>query len=176
MKTILHFEPLTKAGYDTYIRIGTKAYNQHYLHLWPNEDSSPYITNSFTLAVLAKEEKNEGTCLFLINRNTECVGILKFTMDKALGELSKEKALYIDKLYIIREASGLGIGTKVLRFVGLRAKALKKSLIWLETMQKGPALHFYIKNGFKLYGTTEIPFPAALEKEKPMFIMTKEIT
>lgn len=176
MKQIIHFEPLTPANFNRYISIGTKAYNQHYLHLWPNGDSSPYINNSFTREVLKNEERDENTRLFLINLNNECIGILKFTISKEIGLISKENGLYIDKIYIINKACGFGIGTKALTFVLLRAKELQKSLVWLEAMQKGPALNFYQKNGFTIYGKTEIPFKQAIESEKPMFIMTKEVS
>ncbi len=175
MKHIIHFEPLTPTQYKTYIKIGVKAYNQHYLHLWPNEDSTPYIQSSFTRKVLKNEETDKNTQLFLINRNTECVGILKFTVARGLNNFSKKDALYIDKIYLTKEACSLGIGTKTLNFVMLRAKALQKRIVWLDTMQKGPALNFYIKNGFSISGTTEIHFKQAIETEKPMFIMAKEI-
>lgn len=84
--------------------------------------------------------------------------------------------MYVDKIYIHNEACGFGIGTKALNFITLRAKELQKSVVWLDTMQKGPALNFYKKNGFIIHGTTKIPFAEAIEKEKPMFIMTKQLS
>lgn len=176
MKAILHFDPLTSANFNTYIEVGTKAYNQHYPHLWPNGDTTPYIHNSFTLKVLKEEEKNRNTQLFLIQLNTACVGILKFTLDCSLAEYSSKAALYLDKIYITKEATGFGIGTKTLHFVTLRAKALNKSILWLEAMQKGPALGFYKKNGFSVHSTSQIPFEQAIASEKLMFIMKKDIS
>lgn len=176
MKDIVHFEPLTQEKYATYITVGTKAYNQHYSHLWPKGDSAPYIQSSFTEEVLLQEEQDTNTRLFLIHHNKKTVGILKISLKKALDSYSREEALYVDKIYIIKEATGKGIGKKVFEFVELRAKELKKRIIWLDTMQKGPALHFYLKNGFKKHSTTEIPFPQAIEEEKPMFIMTKTVS
>lgn len=176
MKQIIHFEPLTPAKFQIYITIGTKAYNQHYLHLWPNEDSSPYIKNSFTLEILEEEEKNENTRLFLINLNSECIGILKFTVSKELGSISENEALYVDKIYIVNEACGFGIGTKTIMFIMLWAQESQKSIVWLDTMQKGPALCFYQKNGFTIHSKTELPLKQAIKKEKPMFIMTREVS
>jgi GNAT superfamily N-acetyltransferase len=175
MTQIIHFEPLTEETFDTYIKVGTKAYNQHYRHLWPNGDTYPYIQTSFTHAVLAEEQHNHNTQLFLIKQQTQCVGILKLTTDCALDGYSEEEALYLDKIYIIKEASGKGIGTKTLQFVHLRAKAKNKILVWLAAMQKGPALHFYQKNGYSIHGKTEIRFKQALEAEKPMFILKQKI-
>jgi len=74
MKNILRFEPLTPKTYNDYIKVGTLAYNQHYLHLWPNGDSTPYITNSFTFEILQKEEQNKNTHLYTIKlKNLTCI-------------------------------------------------------------------------------------------------------
>lgn len=175
MKDIIHFEPLTPVTYQEYIAVGTKAYDQHYLHLWPNQDSSPYISTSFTLQVLKKEEQAKNTLLYVIKRNGIGVGILKFTLDSCLGPYSKNEALYIDKIYIQNEYSGKGIGKKTLRFVQLRAKEMGKKLIWLDTMQKGPALNFYLKNDFEIYGESQIQLPNVIEVEKHMYIMIKKL-
>lgn len=175
MKDIVHFEPVIEETFDTYIRVGTKAYNQHYLHLWPIADSSPYINTSFTKAILKKESKDTNTQLFLIKHNMEYVGILKLAIDFGLEGYSNKEALYLDKIYIIKEVSGIGIGTVTLKFVQLRAKEAKKHVVWLATMQKGRALNFYQKNGFHIHRSTEIKFKQAIEAEKPMFIMLKKL-
>ena len=176
MTHIVYFEPLTEKTFDTYIKVGTKAYNQHYRHLWPNGITDPYIQNSFRQAVLVNEHNDNNTQLFLIKQHSQCVGILKLITDCALDGYSREEALYLDKIYIINEASGKGIGTKTLQFVSSRAKAKKKVMIWLAAMQKGPALRFYQKNGFCIHGKTEIKFKQALEAEKSMYILKKAIT
>lgn len=175
MKDIVYFEPLRPETFDTYITIGTKAYNQHYLHLWPHGDTAPYIQTSFTATIVKKEFRDINTQLFLIYRNKECVGILKLITDAPLEAYSKKEALYLDKIYIIKDASGEGIGTKALQFIWLRAKAAEKRVLWLAAMQKGPALNFYKKNGFNIHSTTEIKFKQAIKVEKPMFIMIKRI-
>lgn len=175
MKDIVHFEPLSPGTFDTYIKVGTKAYDQHYMHLWPDGDTTPYLQTSFTLAVLNKEFSDINTQLFLIKRNKECVGILKLITNVALDGYSELEALYLDKIYMTKEASGEGIGMKALQFILLRAKAANKKVLWLATMQKGRALNFYKKNGFAIHSITEIKFKQAIEAEKPMFIMVKKI-
>lgn len=175
MKNLIHFEPLNKKKYQTYIEVGIKAYNQHYLHLWPNENSKPYIESSFTLEVLAKEESDNNTILYLIQLNGKAVGIFKITLNSKLDVYTQQEALYVDKIYILNEFSGQGIGEKILQFVQLRAEAMGKKIIWLDTMQKGPALHFYLKNGFKIHSETNIIFDTVIPEESLMWVMTKEL-
>ncbi|QLG46266.1 GNAT family N-acetyltransferase [Costertonia aggregata] len=175
MKNIIHFEPLTVDNYPTYINVGAKAYNDHYLHLWPNGDSSPYILTSFTQAVLQQEEKDENTILFIIHYGKKPVGILKITLNKPLKNYTAKDSLYIDKIYILKEFTGKGIGKKAIQFLTLRANKLHKTILWLDTMQKGPALKFYLKNGFEIFDKTKIPFENVIEPEKAMYIMVKTI-
>ena len=175
MKEIIHFEPLTTPKYATYIKVGTTAYCQHYLHLWMGRNPAPYITDSFTISVLQQEEHDQNTSLFIINRNGTAIGILKFTIDCKLHTYSKKAALYVDKIYILKEHSGKGIGKKVLQFIILRAQVHHKKVVWLDTMRNGPALNFYIQNGFEIHSEMRLHYPEVIEKERPMFVLTKKI-
>lgn len=176
MNDNIKFEKLVPSLYDVYIRLGTVAYNQHYRHLWPNGDTSPYIENSFTDKVLIREAKDDNTALFLIRYNEDYAGILKITFDKSIDLYTPKESLYIDKIYIKKEYTGCGIGKNVIQFVLEKALKRKKKVIYLEAMQKGAALPFYLAHDFKIIGTTEIPFKNAIEEEKPMFVLLKKIS
>jgi ribosomal protein S18 acetylase RimI-like enzyme len=175
MKNILHFEPITPAVYQSYIEVGTQAYNQHYMHLWPHENSAPYIESSFTKEVLEKEEQDENTILYRIISNKKAVGVLKITRNASLANFSKNEAMYVDKIYILNEYSGKGIGKKALQFAMLRAKEMKKKIVWLDSMQKGPALNFYLKNGFEIHSKNQVTLPTVIETESLMWVMVKKI-
>lgn len=174
MNDIVHFEPITPEVYENYIEVGTRAYKQHYLHLWPNENSSPYIKRSFTRAVLEKEENDKNTILYRILIHTKAVGIFKLTLDRAMGEYEASEALCVDKIYILKEYSGKGIGKKVLQFAMLRAREMHKKIIWLDTMQQGRALDFYLKNGFEIYEKSKVTLPTIIEEKSLMWILIKK--
>lgn len=175
MQNIIHITPITKTEYDTYIEVGTKAYNQHYLHLWPNSDSTPYIESSFTKDILLKEESDANTILFLIYKDKQAAGTLKITINCPLAPFSNDEALLIDKIYLLNEYSGKGIGKKILQFVILRAKGLNKKIVWLDAMQKSPALNFYLKNGFEIHSDSKVHFMEVIKEEKPMYVLVKKI-
>ncbi len=175
MKNPVHFKPLSHALFSKYIAIGTKAYSQHYLHLWPQKNAQPYIASSFTNEVLKKEAQDKNTQLYLIYSTGIAVGIFKITLNKALDSYTAKDALYVDKIYLLNEYSGKGIGKKVLQFITLRAQEMHKKVLWLDTMQKGPAVNFYLKNGFEIHDKTQITLPTVIEEERLMWIMTKQI-
>lgn len=171
----LKFVELAPDLYQTYIQIGTRAYNQHYRHLWPNGDSSTYIQHSFTKQVLDKEELDTNTQLYLIQLEDTYVGILKITFDKKMMAYTESDALYLDKIYILKEYSGKGIGAKCIQFIVGIAKKRSKKAIFLESMQKGPALSFYLANNFTIVSNSQVPFENVIEEEKPMYVLMKGI-
>ncbi len=175
MENNIQFVPLKPELYSTYIEIGTKAYDQHYKHLWPKGDTTTYIKNSFTKEVLLNEEKDEDTVLYLIKLYSEHVGILKITLQKQLQDYNKADALYLDKIYILNEFSGKGIGSKSLKFVEQIATDHSKKAIFLESMQKGLALPFYLSHSFTIVANTQVPFNNVIEEEKPMYLLRKDI-
>ncbi|MGO4920739.1 GNAT family N-acetyltransferase [Maribacter spongiicola] len=175
MENNIQFVPLKPELYSTYNEIGTKAYDQHYKHLWPNGDTSTYIKNSFTEEVLLNEEQDEDTVLYLIKTNSTYVGILKITLHKQLQEYSKVDALYLDKIYILNEFSGKGLGSEGLKFVEQIAADHSKKVIFLESMQKGLALPFYLSHSFTIVANTQVPFNNVIEEEKPMYVLQKNL-
>ena len=166
---------LSKDTFSTYIEVGTRSYNQHYLHLWENRDSTPYITSSFTPEVLAKEMKNTNTALFVIRKGSTPVGILKIVKSCALEHLPSESTMLLEKIYILKEYSGKGIGKKVLNFVEDYARQLRKKIIWLDTMKHGPALPFYLNNGFQILKERQLGFKQVLDEERPMYILIRRV-
>ncbi|WP_394749887.1 GNAT family N-acetyltransferase [Spongiimicrobium salis] len=161
--------PLNAATIPIYIEVGTAAYNQHYLHLWKNQDSSPYILSSFTEEVLHKELKDSTNAHYMIHYGDRPVGILKLIVHCPFQNYSDKEALLVQKIYILHEYSGKGIGSATLDFIKSKALDYGKKIIWLDTMKKGPAYFFYLKNGFKVVGSTSLDLPSALDSERDMY-------
>jgi GNAT superfamily N-acetyltransferase len=167
--------PVNPSTMDTYISVGKRSYKEHYLHLWENEDSFPYISNSFTKAIVENELSGPNIENFLVQTETDTVGIVKLVKHKALDELSSEKSLLAEKIYLLRAYSGKGIGKKVLQLIENYAKNLKKDIVWLDTMKKGNPINFYLKNGFKIKKESELKLPGAKPSEKAMWVLTKQL-
>ena len=62
----IKFEKVSNKTSRLYCRLGTKAYKEHYLHLWQNNDPTPYIEKSFTIDVVKDELKDNSVSLWLI--------------------------------------------------------------------------------------------------------------
>jgi len=174
-EAVIDIVPLTPELVDSYIRIGIKSYCQHYLHLWENRDPGPYIENSFSRDIVQQECEDPNVYLFLIFRHTLPVGILKLILNKTFKLPEPIKCLFLERIYLLAEYSGTGIGTRVIEFTEAMAKDLNIKAVCLETMQKGPALKFYRKNGYDIWSAKNLEYPGSVKAERPMFILGKHL-
>lgn len=101
---------------------------------------------------------------------------MKLCKHRGFAHYPSRSALLLEKLYLLSEASNRGIGGQALLFAEAYARDLDKELVWLDTMQQGPALGFYLKNGYMLLGTRQLDLPGVLESERHMFVLGKKLS
>ena len=58
--------PVNHDNLTIYLTIGIKSYRENYLHLWENEDPTPYISNGFTSDVVERELQDPNVLNFPI--------------------------------------------------------------------------------------------------------------
>jgi len=171
----INIRPVTPATCPLYCNLGIKAYKEHYLHLWKNSDPSPYIQKSFTMDMVNSELKDSSSYLFLIYSGDKAVGILKIIKDASIAPYSSKQAIFLEKIYLLNEYSGKGLGGHVLSWVETYSLNSNKKILWLETMQKGQALNFYIKNDFEILRAKNHPMKEVLLDHKPMYVLFKKL-
>ena len=174
-KGAISIVPLRPELFETYIQVGTTSYCQHYLHLWENQDPTYYIENAFRSKVVQKEWEDPEVLLYLIYLETLPVGILKIILDKVINGENKINCLFLERIYLLAAYTGKGIGQAALEFTETLARKKGQNHICLETMQKGPALDFYQKNGYAILGVKQLDFPGMVTAERPMYILGKAL-
>lgn len=168
-------EELTSSSFYEYCSIGIQAYQEHYLHLWPNSDASAYIESSFTKEVLELEHSDLNALHYIIRMGGKGIGILKLLKDKGIDAYPSKLSLLLEKIYILKDHTGKGYGEDVLKLAEAFALSIHKRFLWLDTMKKGPALSFYCTNGFRIIGEKELPFENAKPEEKGMYVLVKDL-
>lgn len=168
-------EEVSASTIPIYIAVGKKSYCQHYLHLWENENPDPYINNSFTVPVLEKELLDSNCVNFLVKSNGNTIGIVKLKIDAGIDELPSNTSLLAEKIYLLKEFSGKGFGKKTLIEIENYAMGLGKQILWLDTMQKGNPINFYLKSGFTIKKESTLKLPRAKSSEKAMWVLTKTL-
>lgn len=85
----------------------------------------------------------------------------------------KNKALQISKLYVLPTAQGRGFGQQLLQTIENEAIKQQIPRITLNVNRFNPAYHFYLKQGYKVIETIDIPLDRFMLND---YIMEKQLT
>lgn len=66
--------------------------------------------------------------------------------------------LRIEKLYLMPNVQGKGFGKALIDFAIEKAKVKGKEILELNVNRNNPAYHFYLKQGFQVIETVDIPY------------------
>lgn len=171
----VQLEPLQAETHDLYCRVGEQAYRDHYLHLWPEGDPTPYISTSFTHAIIAKETKDEKNLHYLVRFGSAYIGIVKLIKFHQIKNIPLQQPMYLEKIYFLSQFTGKGYGKEVLGEIESIGLLGGMKTLWLATMKKGFPLRFYQNLGFEIIGEQQLPFEESIPKERGMFLLSKDL-
>ncbi len=168
MSTEITFKKCTESDIENLVTISQKFYPEHYTHIWKNNDTSYYVNLSFTKEAFEKDFKIDNIIYFLISSGNKTLGLLKIRKHQEIKGFSSIDALQLEKIYLLKEATGLGIGKKGIEYTKSYASHLNKKVIWLDVMTTSPALYFYKKLGFNTLSYYDLDYPGLKEGYREM--------
>ncbi|QCR21242.1 GNAT family N-acetyltransferase [Pontibacter sp. SGAir0037] len=167
--------PCTLSDISLLKDIAIRSYKNHYIYLW-YDGGEDYIEQSFGEDRLAEEHADPNAAFFLIYKEDELVGFLKLNIDQALEGYTAQESLELERIYLLKKASGRGIGSEVVAFTKEYARQRGKKVVWLKAMDSShQALRFYIQNGFEICGTYHLEMPQMKEEYRGMYMMKLQI-
>lgn len=172
---IVRLEGLEPEQYEAYCKTGEQAYRDHYLHLWPDQDPTPYISTSFTNECIARESREENTLHFMVCRGEKYIGIVKLVKFEQIRDLPQPAPMFLEKIYLLNRYTGKGYGQEILGQIESLSLREGMKTLWLATMKKGFPLRFYQKHGFKIVGEQQLPFQDSIPEERGMYILSKSL-
>lgn len=147
--------------------IGIKSYLPHYTHLWKEGGVEWYMNRCFSDEVLQFELSDPNIEYYITNAEGQNIGILKLVLQKPLPGLDIENALYLEKIYFVKEWTGKGIGRELMQFVFNRAKELNCDCVWLMAMDTSEKpIAAYKRAGFTINSYTRLGDEFELMKEE----------
>ncbi|HWB26195.1 MAG TPA: GNAT family N-acetyltransferase [Chitinophagaceae bacterium] len=165
------FTPVDIQDVEQLHRLAVKAYKDHYVHLW-HDSCEWYMQKCFSTNQLAEEIQDANAKFFIVQINNRAVGYIKINLDAPLAE--EPKALELERVYFVADASGKGIGSKAMEFVFTLAESFEKKIVWLKVMDSSiAAIAFYNKLGFSICGTHRLNYTEMKPELRGMFIMKK---
>ena len=118
------------------------------------EDMERYLTENFSEEQLARELSNPDSFFYVAEVNGHVVGYLKLNTAHAQTEPQAADALEIERIYVLSNYHGNGVGQALYHHAMSVAEDRKASYVWLGVWEHNHrALRFYEKNGFIAFGT-----------------------
>lgn len=122
------------------------------------EDYITYSNNAFSVFRLSDELKNPLSTFYFCHCNGQLAGYLKLNDGEAQSDIKDEDALEIERIYVLKEFQGKGIGKWLVEQTKQKAKELKKAYVWLGVWEENKAaIRFYVREGFTKFATHPYP-------------------
>ncbi len=116
------------------------------------ENMDKYLKENLSIEKLSQELNNENSHFFFIKDGERYIGYLKLNMGPSQTELKDERALEIERIYVIQEYQGKKVGQQLYDKAIQVAKEKKAQYVWLGVWEENhKAIQFYKKNGFKVF-------------------------
>ncbi|RQM97608.1 GNAT family N-acetyltransferase [Staphylococcus warneri] len=139
--SIEEVETLQKIAIDTFY----ETFGPYYT----DDNLQKYFDSAFNIETLKKELQEPLSFYYFFTEDDDIVGYTKFNVDDAQTEPHGPDYLEVQRIYFYQSHQGGGRGKKFIDLAVEKAKAYKKSKIWLGVWENNPqAIKFYESRGF----------------------------
>ncbi len=113
------------------------------------ENMKTYLEDSFSIKKLTDELTDKNTEFYFALMDNNVIGYLKLNFGASQTELKDDKALEIERIYVLKEFHGQKVGQLLYEKAIQIAKQTNAAYVWLGVWEENPrAIAFYKKNGF----------------------------
>lgn len=129
--------------------IGKQTFFETFADKNTKENMQKYLEEGFTVEKLTNELTNPNSKFYFALFENKVIGYLKINFGVSQTELKDDKALEIERIYVLKEFHGKKVG-QILYDKAIEL-AIQKNIdyVWLGVWEENPrAINFYKKNGF----------------------------
>ena len=157
-------------------KVAIQSYKEHYLYLWTDYYSAEwYMNRSFSTDSLTRQMEDVQALFYLVLVNATTIGFIKLNKNKPLPGDEADKSLELERIYLLKDFSGKGIGTAVLNKIIDYCKQQGIKLLWLKSMDSSDSLFFYKKRGFEIIATERLSFEGFKDEYRNLLTLRLEI-
>lgn len=155
--------------------VGRATYEPYYPQLWHPGGLDWYMERCFGTDALRSDFADPNIAYFLVTDSaSQIVGFLKLALRKSLPDGSTANALYLEKIYLMPDWFGKGVGQPLIEWTVEQAAAMGREAVWLNVMKTGP-VHAYERAGFRIKGETSFDFDLLKAELRGAWTMVREV-
>ena len=156
-------------------KVCVNAYSNNFYDHWNDGGLEWYVEREFSVERLESDILDKDTEYYFIKQGLKNVGFIK-TKNNTKKDIPIENALALEKIYVLPECKGMGMGKAALNVIIKQAEEGGKEHIYLCVLDTNiHAIAFYEKLGFLFHSTTILDVPYFKEGLKGMHIMVKTL-
>jgi diamine N-acetyltransferase len=131
------------------------------------ENFKLYIKNAFNTKTLKEELENSNNSYYLVEVENITIGYFKLREGTAAEFFEDEKAIELQRIYILKEFWNKGYGKKILEFI--EDYALQNGFHWLFLLvwfENHGAIKFYEREGYEHFAMKDFQFGDEVHHDK----------
>lgn len=130
-------------------KIGRQTFYETFSESNTEENMHNYLEEVFSADKLIDELNDRNAAFYFAKIEDEVIGYLKLNFGQSQTELKDDKALEIERIYVLQEFHGKKVGQILYDKAIEIAKQKKADYVWLGVWEENSrAISFYKKNGF----------------------------
>lgn len=142
-------EKLTISDLDELQKIGRQTFYETFSESNTEENMKNYLESGFSVDKIKTELSDENADFYFAKIDKKIIGYLKLNFGQSQTELKDDKALEIERIYVLKEFHGKKVGQILYDKAIEIAKNKNADYVWLGVWEENPrAINFYKKNGF----------------------------
>ncbi|MEI6948058.1 GNAT family N-acetyltransferase [Paraflavisolibacter sp. H34] len=140
---------VTANDIDQLQQVGRQTFFETFSAGNTEENMQQYLEERFSLEQLAAEWNNPHSEFYFAALDDKVLGYLKLNAGPAQTELKDDRALEIERIYVLKEFHGKQVGQLLYEKALQIARQRNARYVWLGVWEENPrAINFYKKNGF----------------------------
>lgn len=147
--TSIDIQEVTLDNIDQLQNIGRQTFYETFSAGNSEENMAKYLEEGLSIEKLTAELSDNNAEFYFATLNDNVIGYLKLNFGQSQTELKDDKALEIERIYVLKDFHGKNVGQLLYDKALQIARQKCAGYVWLGVWEKNPrAINFYKKNGF----------------------------
>lgn len=145
----IEIKKVTIDDLDQLQQIGRQTFYETFASGNTEENMNKYLDEAFSVAKLTTELNDKNSEFYFATLDNDVIGYLKINFGQSQTELQDDKAVEIERIYVLKEFHGKNVGQLLYDKAISIARQKNADYVWLGVWEENlRAINFYKKNGF----------------------------
>ena len=145
----INIQKVTIDNIDQLQKIGRQTFFETFASENTEENMIKYLDGGFSFTKLTTELNNNNTEIYFATHSNNVIGYLKLNFGRSQTELQDERAIEIERIYVLKEFHGKSVGQLLYHKAMQIARQKRADYVWLGVWEENlRAINFYKKKRF----------------------------